>query len=591
MALDGLVVRAIANELQACVGGRIHKIHQPSPHDIVMQIRARGVTRKILLSANPTYPRVHATARTFVNPLEAPMFCMLLRKYFENAVIASIQQEGAERILLLDVQQSDELGDVRTKRLIIELMGRHSNIIMTDPATGSIIDGIHHVTPAISSYRIVMPGSTYTAPPAQDKIDPFQESEQQCVRRMEQAEAEQQKLQVSAWLVQTYSGISPLAAKEIVHRCGYSPQTEMQPFSQDQDRREKLARSLFDIVRNVATNEITPTIKTNTQLDKSYFSVIELSHIEGIATQFPTISECLDAYFGEKAERDLVKQKTSDLERFLQNEIAKNVKKMEKLRETEADAEQAERYRIMGELVTANLHQLERGMKHTELVNYYDEQQAVMTIALDPQLTPSDNAQRYFKKYTKAKNGRIAAREQLTAAADEVTYLSSVLVQLRNASLHDIEEIRDELAEQGYVRQRNKKDKRKKKSNKPSVSGFLSSEGIPLYVGRNNLQNEYVTNRMAQSSDTWLHALDIPGSHVVIRSREYGDATLEEAAMLAAYFSQARESSQVPVDYTLIRHVRKPNGAKPGYVIYDNQKTVYVTPDKDRLDKLESIKN
>ncbi|GIQ67678.1 fibronectin/fibrinogen-binding protein [Xylanibacillus composti] len=589
MALDGLVVRAIANELQACVGGRIHKIHQPSPHDIVLQIRSRGVSRKVLISASPTYPRVHATERTFVNPLEAPMFCMLLRKHFENAVIESIRQEGAERVLHLDVRQSDELGDINAKRLIIELMGRHSNIIITDPSTGTIVDGIHHVTPAISSYRVVMPGTLYTNPPAQDKADPFQETELQCLERMLQANDEEQAMKASAWLVHTYSGISPLAAREVVHRSGHSIHTDMRTFVQEPASGQKLAHSFLQTVRLVAENHIEPNITADEQADKSYFSAIALSHVDGTAVRFPSISDCLDTYFGEKAERDLVKQKTADLERFLLNEIAKNAKKIDKLKEAAADAEQAERYRIMGELITANLYQMERGMEHMDVINYYDEQQAPITIPLDPQLTPSENAQRYFKRYTKAKNGRIAAREQLESASAEIKYLESVLVQLRNASLQDIEEIRDELAEEGYVRQRNKKEKRKKKNNKPAVSGYLSSEGIPLYVGKNNLQNEYVTNRMAHSSDTWLHTKDIPGSHVVIRSREYGDATLEEAAMLAAYFSQARESSQVPVDYTLIRHVRKPNGAKPGYVIYDNQKTVYVTPDKERIDKLKPL--
>ncbi|WP_068774553.1 NFACT family protein [Paenibacillus sp. FJAT-26967] len=572
MALDGLVLHAIVHELQECVGGRINKIHQPTGSDIVMQIRARGRSLKLLLSANPTYPRMNVTEQSYSNPQEAPMFCMLLRKHCEGGIIDSIEQVGLERIVHFRIRQRDELGDVSTKTIVVEIMGRHSNLILMDPSTGTILDGIHHVTPAISSYRIIMPGSAYVEPPEQDKANPLDTSEAVFRRHMtsgiEEGNPPEQQI------LRSFSGISPLASREIVHRSGVKAgeayvETDLAPLWQS-------FRSVTDAVRE---RNYTPVIVEDSQSGKLFFSVTELTHIDGEVQIFPTISECLESYYGDKAERDTVKQRAADLVKLLQNEKAKNLKKIEKLRETKEAAQDADRFRIMGELLTAHLHEIRKGDKKAAVTNYYEEDQPQQTIVLDPLLTPSENAQRYFKKYTKSKNSLAYVEQQLVQAEMEIEYLSSLLQQLGTASLRDIEEIRDELAEQGYVRQRSGKGKRKKKTDKPSVSCFTSSEGLPIYVGKNNTQNDYVTNRLASSGDTWLHTKDIPGSHVVIRSQSFGEATLHEAAQLAAYYSQARESSSVPVDYTLVRHVHKPSGAKPGFVIYEQQKTLFVTPD------------
>jgi predicted ribosome quality control (RQC) complex YloA/Tae2 family protein len=315
---------------------------------------------------------------------------------------------------------------------------------------------------------------------------------------------------------------------------------------------------------------------------------VRLTHIAGDETVFPAVSECLETFYGEKAERDTIKQKTGDLHKFLANERNKNVKKLEKLEATLAEGQDADKFRILGELLNAHLHLAQKGDEAVEVTNYYDEEQRPVHIALDPLLTPSENAQRYFKKYTKMKNSVTVVEEQMAEARDEIRYMESLLQQLDTASLQDIEEIREELADQGYLKARGRKQQRgrKKKPDKPALTRFLSSEGIPIYVGKNNTQNEYVTNRLAKPSDTWLHTKDIPGSHVVIRSDAFGETTLHEAALLAAYYSQARESSQVPVDYTQIRHVHKPSGAKPGFVIYERQKTLYVTPEETLLKEL-----
>ncbi|TKH35266.1 hypothetical protein C1I59_15275 [Paenibacillus polymyxa] len=581
MALDGIVTRAIVHELQAIRGGRINKIHQPNERDIVLNLRAQGGSVKLLLSANPTFPRVHFTEQSFLNPTEAPMFCMLLRKHCEGGIIENITQVGMERIIHMDIRQRDELGDISFKRIIIEVMGRHSNIILLDPETGVMLDGIHHVTPSISSYRVVMPGFQYTEPPEQNKLDPLEVEEAAFFSSYQAAiEAEEAP---KRWIVNTFTGLSPLIAEEILIRASN------EEASGDKDRR--LWRAFSDIMDDVRNHHFQPVSGLNAQ-DKVIFSAIPLTLIQGERKEYATISECMEDFFGEKAERDTVKQKVSDLLRFLQNERSKNVKKLDHLHQDLAEAEDADQFRIYGELLFASLHEVKKGDKEVTLTNFYDEEQSAITIPLDPLLNPSDNAQRYFKKYNKYKNSLAVIDEQLEKTHDEIRYMDNLLQQLAHASINDIEEIREELVQQGYLRDRVKKGKKKKKNDRPTLHVYTSSEGIELLVGKNNLQNEYVTNRLAGPNDTWLHTKDIPGSHVVIRAEKFGDATLEEAAQLAAYFSQAKQSSSVPVDATLIRHVRKPSGAKPGFVIYDHQRTLFITPDEELVKKLPNrIKN
>ncbi|KRE51828.1 NFACT family protein [Paenibacillus sp. Soil724D2] len=581
MALDGLVLHAIIHELQMCVGGRINKIHQPTENDIIMHIRAQGQNVKLLLSANPTYPRVQITEQSSLNPMDAPMFCMLLRKHCESGVIEAVEQIGMERVIRLQIRHRDELGDMSTKQIIVEIMGRHSNIILLDPATETILDGIHHVTPAISSYRIVMPGSKYVTPPEQDKQNPLEADASSFLHAIQQDSGEEEsKDKPEQKLVAAFSGLSPLIAKEIVFRSRQGGNNEQE------DDPAALWTAFDGVMTAVRQHRYEPIIVEQEGTGKLFFAMIPLTHITGISTSYATPSDCLEHFYGDKAERDTVKQRVADLLRFLHNEANKNVKKLEKLQETVDDSKDADKYRILGELLTASLHLIKRGDREVETINYYDEDQALIKIKLDPLLNPSENAQRYFKKYTKMKNSTAIVEEQIAQTHQEITYLNSLLQQLSVASLTDIEEIRDELMEQGYVRDRNKKQRKKKKKDKPALACYLSSEGVPIYVGKNNTQNEYLTNRLASSMDTWLHTKDIPGSHVVIRSDSFSETTLLEAAQLAAYFSQAKHSSQVPVDYTAIKHVHKPNGSKPGFVIYVNQKTLFVTPDENMIKQM-----
>lgn len=577
MSLDGIVTRALIHELQACVKARIHKIYQPTDNELIMHIRGQGINGKLLLSAHPSMPRIHWTEQPWANPQEPPMFCMLLRKYCEGGVIEAIRQVGLERIVEIDIRHRDELGDSSFKTIVLEIMGRHSNLILLDPVTGIIHDGIRHVTPAISSFRVVLPGSAYVSPPSQDKVNPLQESKADFIAKIVKQTAigeEDAEKAVSSALLNAYTGLSPLLAKEIAFRAAKQQSDPWAAFEQ--------------MMQQVSQNTYEPNVVVMED-GKSLFSAVALTHASGEIQTFASMHQCLETFYEEKASRDLVRQRTTDLNRFLVNEMSKNEKKQIKLQDTLQEALEADLIRKSGDLLTSQLHLFKRGDKSVDVVDYYDEEQSVITINLDPLLTPNENAQRYFRKYNKQKNSRAVVTEQMEATETEIKYLASVLQGLETATPNDIAEIREELIEQGYIRERGlKRGMKKKKKGTPAILCYTSSEGIPIYVGKNNTQNDYVTNRLALSSDTWLHTKDIPGSHVLIRSAEFGETTLHEAAVLAAYYSKARASSSVPVDYTRVRHVRKPNGAKPGFVIYDGQKTLYVTPDEDLVQRMPS---
>ncbi|RXT15039.1 NFACT family protein [Ammoniphilus sp. CFH 90114] len=560
MAFDGLVTKSVVDECKKTIeGGRISKIYQPTETDIILQIRAGGENRRLLISASLTFPRVHLSDETFSNPTEPPMFCMLLRKHCEGAIIDRISQVGMERVIHLDMKVRDELGDWKTRRIIVEIMGRHSNIILLDVERNLILDGIHHVTPAMSTHRVVLPGRPYVAPPEQGKKNPLLCNKEQFIQSFDYNAGKLDKQ-----IVDRFSGVSPLIAKEIVHR---SPLGD----------RDKLWESFQNLMTDVRDGLYTPQIVTKG--DKAYFSITDLTHLDGAKKEFETIHSCLQTFFERRAERDAVRQKAHDLIRFVSNERDKNEKKILKLEETRKEAQEADQLKLYGELITAYMHELKKGEHVARVVNYYDEEGSMIDIPLDPLKTPAENAQSYYRKYNKARNSLHVIEEQIELAEKELEYFDGLVQQLSYATLEDIAEIREELVEEGYLRFRGKKGK--KKPEKPHLEKYLSTDGIEILVGKNNKQNEYLTNRLAHPMETWLHTKDIPGSHVVIRSKEPTENTLKEAASLAAYFSKARGSNQIPVDYTLIKHVRKPSGSKPGYVIYEQQKTIYVSSDEE----------
>ncbi|WP_102346996.1 Rqc2 family fibronectin-binding protein [Bacillus sp. Marseille-P3661] len=567
MSFDGIVTKGITEELKKQIEqGRISKIYQPYKNDLILTIRANGTNFQLLISANPSYSRIHITEETYENPKEPPMFCMLLRKHLEGSFIEKIEQDGLERIIRLYVKTRNEIGDESIKVLIVEIMGRHSNIILVDQERNMILDCIKHVSPAVNRHRVLLPGYEYIAPPKQNKLNPLEISEETFLKKIDFNSGK-----IDQQIVDAFSGISPLFAKEVLFRAGLT-------------NKSSLIKAFFSMISQINKQEYEPQILISNH--KEYFYICELNHLKAEYKTYTTISEMLDRFYFGKAERDRVKQQAGDVERFIKNELTKNKKKIKKLKQSLLDAETADRYQLYGELLTANMHSITKGLKEIEVLNYYDENGATVTITLDPLKTPAKNAQGYFLKYQKLKNSVEIVKEQIHLAETEIGYFETLLQQIESASPRDIEEMREELAEEGYLKARRMQKKGKVKNQKPSLDHYISSDGVEIIVGKNNKQNEYLTTRLARREEIWLHTKDIPGSHVVIRNESPSEQTLLEAATIAAYYSKAKSSSSVPVDFTKIRNVKKPNGAKPGFVTYENQTTLYVTPSEDLILKL-----
>lgn len=568
MSFDGLFTRAITHELSSLLkGGRINKIHQPYKNEIILAVRANGVNHKLLLSAHPSYARVQITNEQYDNPNEPPMFCMLLRKHLEGFIIEDIKQAGLDRMIIFEVKGRNEIGDISYKQLIVEIMGRHSNIIIVDKNRNIILDSIKHISFAVNSHRAIMPGQEYIMPPQQEKLNPLEAGEEDVLRVVDFNAGK-----IDKQLVANFAGVSPVLAKEIAFKAGLVNRTT-------------LPKAFAALMEEIKNHHYKPAVTYGS--NKEAFYLLPLEHLLGETKSFETLSQLLDRFYFGKAERDRVKQQGNDLERLLANEKEKNEKKIKKLEATLEDAKKAEQFQLYGELLTANIFMAQKGMKEISVVNYYDENGASINIPLDPRKTPSENAQKYFTKYQKAKNSVNIVKEQIQLAQDEVAYFDSLLQQVETASPKDIEEIREELIEGGYIRARQKKGNKNKQNLKPVLEKYHSTDGTEILVGKNNKQNDYLTNKVAARDEIWLHTKDIPGSHVVIRSKEPSEDVILEAAQIAAYFSKARNSSSVPVDFTRVRHVKKPAGAKPGFVIYEQQQTVYVTPDEDVILKLK----
>lgn len=560
MAFDGLFTKAIVSELQQLTTGRISKIHQPNSQEIILQIRASNQNHKLLVSLHPSFARLQLTHEALTNPAEPPMFCMVLRKQLEGGVITAIKQYENDRIVTIHVQARNELGDQIERQLVIEIMGRHSNLILLDASRNLILDSMKHLPPSVNSYRTILPGQEYIPAPAQNKRDPYETDEQQLAACLGQIEEPKD-------LVKEFAGFSPLTAAELLYRLRQEP--------------DRLFAVWQEFLDSFSVSGMKPTVVEKDR--KTFFSAVELLHLQEESQTFSTLGELLDKVYFARAERERVRSQAIDLERWLSNEISKLENKMKKLQKEQRTAQNLDTLKLYGELLTANNYLLQKGDSEVTVENYY-EQGTTVTIPLDSRKTPIENAQNYFTRYAKAKTALVRIAEQLEITQEDIEYFEMVRQQVFQASPIDIEEIREELVELGYMRAR--RSKKKSKPKKPAPEAFVSSAGIPISVGKNNKQNDYLTFKLAARDHVWLHTKDIPGSHVVIHDADPDEQTIEEAAKLSAYFSKARESSSVPVDYTEIKHVKKPSGAKPGFVIYFEQKTLFVTPDEDLVRKL-----
>lgn len=574
MALDAPAVRCLVNEIKPLIiNGRTDKISQPEKDEIIINIRTPENKLKLLLSASSTNPRIHFTAQSKQNPKTAPLFCMLLRKHIGSAKIIDIEQIGFERIVRLSFESYDELGDLTKKHIIIEIMGRHSNIIFVNDDM-KIIDAVKHVDFTVSSVRQILPGLTYQYPPKQDKT-PLTDISAQTEFDFSLPQTADKSL------MSAISGISPLTAREIVYTV--FGRTDIKNAELNLNKQSALKAEAIRFSEQIKENKFSPCmIRENKSGKIRDFSSVNILQYESMAEIIPyeSISLLLDDFYTMRDMHERMHQKSADLIKLLNNNIERITKKLNILRKTLSDAENKEKYKVAGDLLTANLYMLTDGMKSAEVTDYYAEGMPSVTIALDPQLSPSQNAQRYYKKYNKAKTAEIEAARQLETAQADLYYLESTLTALGNAETEaDLNAIRAELAEQGYMKRRT--SQKQQKQTRPQPLHFVSPDGFDVYVGKNNTQNDYLTLKMANSSDIWFHTKNIHGSHTVIKlgiNKDVPDSTILFAAQLAAYYSKARESSQVPVDYTHIKNVKKPNGAKPGMVIYDSYNTLYVTP-------------
>ena len=561
MTFDGLFTHAMIHELnQTLQNGRVTKISQPYPNEVILTIRANRTNYPVLLSANPRYARFQITQIPYTNPAVPTNFTMMLRKYLEGAKLLEIKQLDNDRVVYFEFLTRNELGDKLPLLLSAEIMGRYSNVILINQSTNKIIDTIKHVGMDQNRYRTLLPGATYRQPPTQNKENPF-EQESNTFEKLIQKYPNREVLADS--LLKQYQGISRDNALALADKL-HTSNNYIQAFN------DFLAM----------TEDPIPTMNGNN------FSIFTDNPND---KKFTTLSEMLDVFYHTKANRDRVQQQGGQLLHVIRKNLQRNKKKLKKLSNELKATENADEYRIKGEVLTTYLYQIKRGMTKITLPNFYDNNKEI-TISLSNQLSPSQNAQKYFKKYQKLKNAVTFVNEQIELTKKEVAYLEEIQTQIELATPADLNDIKTELQQEGYIKKKQQKSKRSSrvKINKPE--SFIASDGTEILVGKNNLQNEKLTLHTAKKTDIWLHAKNIPGSHVIIKSNNPSDETLFEAAMLAAYFSKFRSSANVPIDYVQVKNIRKPNGSKPGFVIYEGQKTLTVTPTEDFVLELRQNK-
>ena len=569
MPLDGFTLGLIARELNgALCGGRIDRIIQPERDELIFTVRNGGANHQLLLSASAGCARAHLTNVKKNSPLEPFNLCMLMRKHLIGGRIYEIRQAEADRILEIEIEHLDELGDRTRKTIVCEFMGKHSNLIFTG-ADGRIIDSARRVSEAISSVREVLPGLRYERPPAHGKIPFDQVTEDALYAALRNKGGPLNKL-ISACI----SGMSSQTARELIFRACGNEDAHIEECDLD-----AVCASIAAELHHIP-NELSPAVLYGADgrpVDAIAFPYRSRAHLRSEA--FPTISAAMDEFFRSRDRAERIAQKSAAIHRTLKNNIERCEKKLALQREALLGAERMEEYRVSGELLTANLHLAEKGMKSVSLPNYYDPELKEIEIPLDVKLSPAQNAQRYFKLYQKARNARTLAAEQIEKTSEELAYLEGQMDNLGKCSGEsELAELRDELEKFGYVRRVT--NRRQMKQLPPSQPmKFTAPSGATILVGKNNLQNDKLTFS-ADPNEIWLHAKDMPGSHVIIVGENPDDETIVYAAKLAAAYSKGANSSNVPVDYTRRRFVKKPSGAKPGFVIYTNQRTLYVTPER-----------
>ncbi len=590
MAFDGIVVNSLARELNEILNGsKIDKVYQPERDEICLKVRSREGNKKLVISASASNPRVYlADKYEKNNPKKAPVFCMTLRKHIQNGVIVGIEQVGFERIIKISVESYDELKEKTIKNLYVEIMGKHSNIILVMENQNKILDSIKRVPISISRVRQILPGNEYELPPEQDKMNPLNKiNADELLERIKSG-----KGQVFKSIYTNILGISPLVAKDVCLRVGIDKSKDIEQISLEDSK--KIADEINRIFDDLAKDKIYPNVVIDEKKDKIIeFSSIRLKQYEDLTeVRKDTISQAIEDYYLIKDKKERINQKSSNMKKNISLKLERINHKLEKQAKELKDSEKADEYKVKGELLTAFIYMIKPGMESIKLANFYDNNEEI-EIKLKAHFSPSENAQKYFKKYNKLKNATEELTKQIAINEEEAQYLENTLLSIENCENEkELKEIKEELMREGYI----KTYKMPKKNNKPgtNIMKYISSNGNLIMVGKNNKQNDYLTLRLADNEDLWFHTKDIPGSHVLLKvgGKKFDEKEILEAATLAAYYSKAKMSENVPVDYTTKRNVRKPSGAKPGLVIYEKNKTVYVTPsdeEKAKIKKFEEL--
>ena len=578
MAFDGITIAAMVKELNTSLkGGRINKIAQPESDELLITVRGQDGQKRLLLSASPSLPLLYFTSKNRISPLTAPNFCMLLRKHIGSARITDITQPGMERVVQFHLEHLNELGDVCHKILIMELMGKHSNLIFCDDK-GMILDSIKHVSSNMSSVREVLPGREYFIPKTQDKLDPLTITEEEFI-----ADICPKPLPAAKAIYSSLTGISPVMAQEVCFRASIDGNDSMQ--SLNEAARTHLYHTFARIMDQVKEGSFTPNIIFRGDEPVEY-GVLDFQQYgpEYHSVSFDSVSQMLETYY---ASRDLItriRQKSADLRRIVQTALERNRKKLMLQQKQMKDTEKKDKYKIYGELINTYGYGLEEGVKSFKALNYYTNEE--ITIPLDPQLTPQENSKKYFDRYQKLKRTQEALEEQIKETTEEIQHLESISNALDIAREEsDLSQIKEELTEFGYIKKHYISKKGAKMQTKSKPFHYISSDGYDIYVGKNNYQNDELTFKFASGNDWWFHAKKMPGSHVVVKTKDgtLPDRTFEEAGSLAAYYSQGRTAPKVEIDYLQKKNVKKPAGAKPGFVVYYTNYSLMAVPDISSL--------
>ena len=581
MSLDGAFLHIVCNELQPLVGARVDKVYQPSREEIVVSLRTyRDGGKKIVLSANSVSARVNLTTAAFENPQQPPMFCMLLRKHLSGGRLMSIRQDGLERIVSLDFECTNEIGDIVTNSLVAEIMGRHSNIILV--RDGRVIDSVKRITDDISSVRRVLPGIQYEAPPRQDRLCLLEAEPQQVLDAIADS-PERLCKKLSAVL----EGVSPILTREMAWYSAKDVDAACNALSDS--AKDRLRFILGRVKSAVSGGECCFTVVSEPGGRKKDFCFINIEQYSTsmVISHENSANELLDGFFASQDRTERTRQRAHDLLKLLMNSYERVSRKLELQKKELAECSEREVFRVRGDLINANIWRLEKGQSKAVLEDFTTGEP--VEIQLDPRLTPAQNAQKYYTEYRKLDTAEKKLTELIAKGQQELVYIDSVFdAASRTDSESDLAEIRRELREQGYLKGGVRADEKVKKTSDPLH--FRSSEGFEILVGRNNRQNDQLTLKTAKATDIWLHTQGIAGSHVIIRTegRQPGEQTLFEAAQLAAFHSKGRSGSGVPVDYVAVKFVKKPAGAKPGMVIFTNNRTLYVTPDENLVNSLKA---